>query len=166
MNGYDYWRKFFLRYRYAVIIIYARLITVMNAHRLAHTLAQIRAIPTAYRVWLTGRSVYDVDNARDIDIRLTGELCVDTLSPILEQLSQIHLVDAAWVSDLVTADRSGHLSVDCVLWYPGLVPPLYTRLGSSLIQGNYKQLNLPMKSHQRRCLSQNNCFPCVDISLC
>ena len=119
---------------------------------------------SAYTVWLTGRSVYDVERARDVDIRLTGLLDVNTLTPLLESLSCIQYVDAAWVSDLVTADARGHLDVDCVLWYPSHVPPRYTRLGQSLIQGNYKTLNLPLKSHQRRCLALHNHFPCLGIS--
>ena len=138
----------------------------MNTHRLISTLTQVNELVmgTDYTAWLTGRSVYAVERARDIDIRLTGLLDVLTLAPLLESLASIQYVDAAWVSDLVTADASGHLDVDCVLWYPGQVPALYTRLGRDMIQGNYKALNLPLKSHQRRCLAQYNHFPHVGIS--
>ena len=138
----------------------------MNTHRLISTLVRVNELVTGtdYTAWLTGRSVYDVERARDIDIRLTGLLDDLTLAPLLESLASIHYVDAAWVSDLVTADARGHLDVDCVLWYPGHVPAGYNRLGQSLIQGNYLTLNLPLKSHQRRCLAQYNHFPHVGIS--
>ena len=138
----------------------------MNTHRLHTILHEVLSVvdSSAYSAWLTGRCVYDVERARDIDIRLTGPLDALTLSPLLESLSCIHYVDAAWVSDLVTADATGHLDVDCVLWYPRHVPALYTRLGRDLIQGNYKTLNLPLKSHQRRSLAQHGHFPCVGIS--
>jgi hypothetical protein len=138
----------------------------MNTHRLISALTQVNELVmgTDYTAWLTGRSVYDVVNARDIDIRLTGLLDVLTLAPLLESLASIQYVDAAWVSDLVTADASGHLDVVCVLWYPSHVPAGYTRLGQSLIQGNYKALNLPLKSHQRRALAQHGHFPHVSIS--
>jgi hypothetical protein len=138
----------------------------MNTHRLISTLVRVNELVagTDYTAWLTGRSVYDVALARDIDIRLTGLLDAITLAPLLESLASIQYVDAAWVSDLVTADATGHLDVHCVLWYPGHVPAGYNRLGQSLIQGNYLTLNLPLKSHQRRCLAQYNHFPCVGIS--
>ena len=138
----------------------------MNTHRLNTILHEVVSVvdSSAYTAWLTGRSVYDVVKARDIDIRLTGPLDALTLAPLLESLASIQYVDAAWVSDLVTADSTGHLDVICVLWYPAHVPALYTRLGQSLIQGNYKTLNLPLKSHQRRCLAQHGHFPCVGIS--
>lgn len=138
----------------------------MNTHRLRTILQQVAAIvdSSAYTAWLTGRSVYDVASARDIDIRLTGLLDVNTLTPLLESLASIQYVDAAWVSDLVTADATGHLDVTCVLWYPRHAPAGYTRLGTGLIQGNYKTLNLPLKSHQRRALAQHGHFPHVGVT--
>ena len=137
----------------------------MNQYRLRTLLTQVNQLVESsnYTAWLTGRSVYDVDRARDVDIRLTGTLDVITLAPLLEQLAAMDNIDACWVSDLVTATRAGHCSVECVLWYPSSVPKGYTRLGKHLIQSNYAQLNLPLKSHQRRCLEQHDCFPCVAL---
>lgn len=132
---------------------------------------------------IVGSTLYNIDNAKDLDIVYTGNVNdINMLEHLLTCSIDIGfktnmLVDCKWASSTTTIiDLKPH-DVDFIfldyyeqddgkgvrMIYDYGKNPKYQRVGKNSVRGNFKQLNSPLKPNQIKYLETHDILPSKPI---
>ena len=132
---------------------------------------------------IVGSTLYDIDNAKDLDIVYTGNVNnINMLEHILNCSIDMGfrtnmLVDCKWASSTTTVIDKKPADVDFIfldyyeqddgkgvrMIHDYTKNPQYQRVGNNTVRSNFKQLNSPLKSHQLKYLETYNILPSMPI---
>ena len=135
------------------------------------------------QAWVTGRSVYQIESARDLDIVYTGpvtdftQLALLLNASVAQGFAEHMLVDCKWAESAETTQGTAPGDVNFIWtdYYaysdgqgPQAVRDYQTRPGfeviaPGLVQGNFRRLNGSLRPHQLAYIDLHGALPCVEL---
>jgi hypothetical protein len=124
--------------------------------------------------WITGRAVWAIDQARDLDIVYTGayssisdlELLLNTA--VAQGLAEDMLVDCKWAESAHTVQGVEPADIGFIwtdYWAQDTqvrnyrTNPAYTPVGPGSVRGNFRQLGGQLRPHQLEYILQHGAMP-------